>query len=551
VIGGVVLGASNASLVETRVEPGDQGTIRLNVTPNVDATRVLQLRVLQNGRAVFNDMFRLKLVIGDGGIQTVQTPNTPSQNNNSDVTLQSEDVLGPNIRINISTFQLNQADVSSDSNASLLVDGRAVGSLNANQRITIDRSGVQVRTTLNGSSFSGNSIVIKPNNINAINTVHNYENRPAWNTSLNDNEFRGTLEFRVIDNGLRVINELPIEHYMRGVAEISNNAETEKIKTIMVAARSYAYFHIVEAPDRKFPGKGYNLDDSPDRTQKYLGYGFEKRSPNVVRAIQDTAGKVITYNGNLIIVPYFNNSDGRTRSAQEVWGWTNTPYLQSVEDKYCPTPNQLLGHGVGISGCGSTGMARAGYSHEDIIKYYLQGTDFRIAYSSTGGGEAAGFPDVEATNPFRDAIRFVRARGIVEGYPDGTFKPNNRINRAEFTKIVIEAKFDSIPEQSSCFSDVPNGEWFTKYVCLAKQEGIIDGYPDGTFKPAQEINIAEALKITLETFYTNIPNVQGEWFMKYRRYAENNNLFLTDRWTAMATRLTRGEMAELIYRILR
>ena len=70
------------------------------------------------------------------------------------------------------------------------------------------------------------------------------------------------------------------------------------------------------------------------------------------------------------------SADGKTLSAQEVWGWTNTPYLQSVDDPYC-TGLTRQGHGVGMSGCGSEGMAKDGKGYEEIIKYYYQGVEIK------------------------------------------------------------------------------------------------------------------------------------------------------------------------------
>ena len=87
-----------------------------------------------------------------------------------------------------------------------------------------------------------------------------------------------------------------------------------------------------------------------------------------------TKNLVVTYNGELIKTPYFNQSDGRTRSAQEVWGWTNTPYLKSVADPAC-VGLALNGHGVGLSGFGATAQAKAGKGFVDIIKYYYSGVE--------------------------------------------------------------------------------------------------------------------------------------------------------------------------------
>ena len=106
----------------------------------------------------------------------------------------------------------------------------------------------------------------------------------------------------------------------------------------------------------------------------------------------------------------------------------------------------------------------------------------------------AAFKDVPSTHPNSDAIHYVQAQAIVEGYPDGTFRPDNPINRAEFTKIIIEAYFQGQADGRDCFPDV-GAEWFAKYVCFAKARNIIAGYPDGNFYPANDINFAEVAKI--------------------------------------------------------
>jgi len=200
--------------------------------------------------------------------------------------------------------------------------------------------------------------------------IDNYENRPAWNTTYNDNEFRGVLEVDRYSDEMEVINELPVEDYLKGLGEISATDPYEKIKAIIVLARSYAYYYTKVGV--KFPGAPYNLTDDPERSQKYLGYGFEQRNPTGVKAVNDTTGLVVKYNGNLVKTPYFSSDDGRTRSAQEVWAWTDTPWLVSVDDPGCKGMT-MNGHGVGLSGCGALYWANLGKTFKEIIAYYFKG----------------------------------------------------------------------------------------------------------------------------------------------------------------------------------
>ena len=157
------------------------------------------------------------------------------------------------------------------------------------------------------------------------------------------------------------------------------------------------------------------------------------------------------------------------------------------------------------------------------------------------------FSDV-SKSPYKDAIADLRKKNIINGYSNGTFKPMDSINRAEFIKIVIGAV--GIPSTGNeCFSDVHN-EWFAGYVCSAKINRIIDGYNDGTFRPSNNINIAEALKIIVNAYKIKLreEKLNESWYKRFIEYAKENNLFLQT-FREESSLLSREEMAELIYRI--
>lgn len=255
----------------------------------------------------------------------------------------------------------------------LLIDNSELYTGTTGERVTIttEPSGLVVKAGEN--MYRGKVVKILPQDENGLVTLVNFNHAPAWNPKLNDNQYRGAMEWRVINSKLVTINELPLEDYLKGLAEVSNSSPYEKQKLMAIIARSYALYYLTKA--EKFPGLPYNLDDSPDVSQKYLGYGYEKRSPAFIQAVNDTQGMVVTYQGDVVKTPYFNKSDGRTRSAQEVWGWENTPYLVSVPDPLCHNPEgKLAGHGVGLSGCGAEEAAKRGYSAEHILSYYYPGT---------------------------------------------------------------------------------------------------------------------------------------------------------------------------------
>ena len=155
----------------------------------------------------------------------------------------------------------------------------------------------------------------------------------------------------------------------------------------------------------------------------------------------------------------------------------------------------------------------------------------------------------------------VQSEGIVNGYPDGTFKPDNTINRAEFTKIFVESTgpygLDEcinkyvLPDWTYIFfPDVLKTDWFAKYVCKAKRDGYIDGYPDGTFKPAQNINFAEAAKLISKKFaHADDTGTAESCYQQYVEALELKNAIPTS-IKSTDQKITRGEMAEIMYRLL-
>ena len=171
-------------------------------------------------------------------------------------------------------------------------------------------------------------------------------------------------------------------------------------------------------------------------------------------------------------------------------------------------------------------------------------------------------PIQESNTP---AIQYLLDNGIASGYPDPSagsgqaalFKPENPINRAEFTKIIVDATrerqaIDACLALSSVFPfpDVPVGEWFAPYVCTARQFGIVAGHPNGTFRPADSINTAEAAKIVVEAFDLDAPAQDGEsWYQPYMQALESVGA-LPSSAQEPGHLLTRGEMAEIIYKVM-
>ncbi len=175
------------------------------------------------------------------------------------------------------------------------------------------------------------------------------------------------------------------------------------------------------------------------------------------------------------------------------------------------------------------------------------------------------FTDVSYSDVRFDSISALTDAGVFQGYPDGSFRPAATINRAELLKILVEGQGVS-PDAAqfhSCFPDV-GSEWFARYVCYAKAQGWIQGYPDGSFRPAQTVNKVEALKMMFEAYSERVEQGTSVSSLKYPDLA-------TDAWYSIyvwkASQLNlltetpgssfmgeggrnRGDMAEELYRYL-
>ncbi len=104
------------------------------------------------------------------------------------------------------------------------------------------------------------------------------------------------------------------------------------------------------------------------------------------------------------------------------------------------------------------------------------------------------FSDVPASQWYANYIGYLEKFEILTGYPDGTFRPDAPITRAEFATIAC--RFEELTAGKATFSDVPDSYWGAKYINFAAARGWVTGYPDGTFGPQKNITRAEVVTIT-------------------------------------------------------
>ncbi|MBI2037311.1 MAG: hypothetical protein HYT15_00035 [Candidatus Magasanikbacteria bacterium] len=196
----------------------------------------------------------------------------------------------------------------------------------------------------------------------------NYNRPVAGRAKINFNVYRGTLEYRYSPKSKLpfIINELPLDLYVKGIAETHDSAPTEYIKALSVAARSYAYALISKNPPtekRMFHVYATTAD------QLYLGYNSELYMPKFVEAAMATAGELVTYKSNPVITFYFSRSNGSTKN-----GGKDRPWLKSVVAKY-DKGKKMLGHGIGMSNSDAQQRAlKDNWSYKEILEHYYTST---------------------------------------------------------------------------------------------------------------------------------------------------------------------------------
>ncbi|MBU0577056.1 sortase [Patescibacteria group bacterium] len=184
---------------------------------------------------------------------------------------------------------------------------------------------------------------------------------------------------------------------------------------------------------------------------------------------------------------------------------------------------------------------------------------------------AKSYSDVPYAHKYNESINTLSNQNIINGYENGEFHPEGNINRAEAVKILVEALYDDNAINNSLdwhkklnhkyvmFPDVGINEWYGSYVEVAYQNNIIQGFSDNTFKPSNNLNFAEALKIILESHGVNL-NVdyqenpllyinRSDWYTPYFSYAYEYNLINQNKFYHPAQLITRGEFAEIVYRL--
>jgi len=363
------------------------------IKPSVAAIAVEKNRLASlNPVASSSQIFCIALSAAEQAVlPQCQTSNDESQAGSGIVNYVQKLIQEPLIRVGLFSSDQTQRVTSEQSFDIYAANNLLVGAVPAQTVAVVSyaQNNNQYTVIVGNKTYRTNDYLrfVSRSGNDGIFQLPDYRHNPGWNANLNDNKFRRVLEYRYTakTDQLWWINELPIDSYLKGLAETSNASPIEFQKVLATAARTYALYHYYRGLDfglsgasTKHAAEYFHVDATYD--QVYRGYNSEIRMPRLAQAIDNTKGVIVTYNNKLAVTPYFSRSDGRTRSWDEVWGGGDKPWLQSVsvpED----SGKTLFGHGVGMSAQGALLMiVDGGQNWQNVLTYFYQGTVLQQAY---------------------------------------------------------------------------------------------------------------------------------------------------------------------------
>jgi peptidoglycan hydrolase-like amidase len=301
---------------------------------------------------------------------------------------------------------------------------------------------------------------------------------PGGTVEVDGQPYRGTMEVRILGDSLKVINQLGIEEYLRGVVpnEMGPGVypELEALKAQAVAARTY-----LVANRGQFSDSGYDICDSP-ACQVYRGFGTEHPLTN--QAVEETAGIIAGFNGGPIKALYTSTCGGHTEDAENIFSDLKLPYLKGVDcyPEVAP-PSVLVGRDdlpAEEAGDATLGSAEVGWlfvsgvvGPEVFKKKALQEEAdpeeslawWRKAFVLTGAGSVPqGFR-------FKEGSRLEWGRFIVEAF-GWKERANLALDPRDLPYILSARDADQVPSEEA------------DTVAFLLRSGIFTPLPDGTLR---------------------------------------------------------------------
>ncbi|OGC41396.1 hypothetical protein A2548_00960 [candidate division WOR-1 bacterium RIFOXYD2_FULL_41_8] len=169
------------------------------------------------------------------------------------------------------------------------------------------------------------------------------------------------------------------------------------------------------------------------------------------------------------------------------------------------------------------------------------------------------FPDVPKDYWAREAIEALAQANIINGLPDGSYQPEKNISRAELSTLLIKSQgIKPAQAETEIFKDIPSHHWAREYIGEAAKQGLVNGYPDKTFQPNNGINREEAIKVNVE--YDQLPKEEGpapfsdiaqqRWSAKYISAAKKQRWldYIKADYFQPKRDFTRAEAAYILYK---
>lgn len=169
--------------------------------------------------------------------------------------------------------------------------------------------------------------------------------------------------------------------------------------------------------------------------------------------------------------------------------------------------------------------------------------------------EALTFKDVKSSDWFYSYIMTLATEKVVNGYPNGTFRPDKSIERQHVCAMIVKAAGIDEEGKVANFSDVPKNSDFSPYIGVLQELGVIGGFPDGSFRPKQTLTRAELCKIIARTFSiksagktSGLKDINGHWGENDIRKLASNGIVkgYADGTFKPARPVTRAEAAKII-----
>lgn len=187
----------------------------------------------------------------------------------------------------------------------------------------------------------------------------------------------------------------------------------------------------------------------------------------------------------------------------------------------------------------------------DVVNADDQNSGGEVA---TSGSVSSGFPDVPATASYAEAVKVLSEAGIIQGDTSGNFNPDRTVTRAQtaaFLCRMLGIEESAKVKKNTKFTDVPESYWASGYIAAIAEKGVISGYADGSFKPDNPVTYAQIIKMLVCAWgYDEDANSRGGYPNGFIQVAQNAGICEGVNIGTPSNAIKRGNVAVLCYNTL-